>query len=457
MSVPNPAPYYQPRPRSIVGPLILIAIGITALLYTTGFIPRGAFWAWFARSWPIFLIAAGIIKLAEYFWARSRGQLPPRMGGGSIVFLVFFILIGLTATGVSVVWPQSRDEIANDPDLNWSGDFWGPSYEFSENFALPVPDVSQIKILNSRGDIKITASPDNQAHAIVQKNLRGSSQDEANRLNESTHAKFTQQGSVWVLDLTGGDFSKGRFVLDLQLPRNGALSVTTQRGSISVADRKGDVDLSTGGGDVSAEQITGNAAFRMRGHSLTARKISGDVTVDGGNNSEISDVGGSLTMTGSFAGGVQMTRIGKQVHFSTSRTDMQFARLDGDLNMEMGNLRANALTGPFKLDTRSKSVHLEDLTGDIHIDDKNASVEVRPKGPLGAIDITSVHGEIDLSLPANSNFQLNAESAGGEIQTDFNINVDSSGRTASARGTVGKGGPEVRVRADRGTIQIRKH
>src|SRR5262249_3545230 len=87
VSVPNPAPYYQPRPRSIVGPLILITMGVVALLFTTGVIPRGAFWAWFARSWPIFLIVAGIIKLAEYYWARSKGQTPPRMGGGSIVFL----------------------------------------------------------------------------------------------------------------------------------------------------------------------------------------------------------------------------------------------------------------------------------------------------------------------------------------------------------------------------------
>jgi DUF4097 and DUF4098 domain-containing protein YvlB len=214
--------------------------------------------------------------------------------------------------------------------------------------------------------------------------------------------------------------------------------------------------LTTGGGDVSVEQVTGNAALHLRGHSLTARKISGDVTVEGGSSSEISDVGGSLTMTGSFAGGVQMTRIGKQVHFSTSRTDMQFARLDGDLNMEMGDLRANSLTGPFRLDTRNKSVHLEDLSGDIHINDKSATVEVRAKQPLGPIDISSVHGEIDLTLPANAGFQLNAESAGGEIQTDFSVNVDNSARTATAHGTVGKGGPEVRLRADHGTIQVRK-
>jgi Putative adhesin len=457
MSAPNPVPYYQPRPRSIIGPVVLIAIGVVALLATTGVVSRYALFMWFARYWPVLVIVWGVIKLGEYYWARSKGYPTPRLGGGSIVFLIFFIMFGFATTRLAGVnWHELGREIGDEAGIDWPPSDWGPSYEFSENFAAPLPGASQIKILNNSGDIKITASADNQAYAIVHKELHGSSQDEASRLNDSTHAKFAQQGSVWVLDLSGGDYAKGRFDLDLQLPRNAALSLTTRRGSISVSDRKGDVDVTTSGGDVTVEQVTGNAAVHMRGRSLSAKKISGDVTVEGGNNSDISDVGGSLTMTGSFAGGVQMTRIGKQVHFTTSRTDMQFARLDGELNMEMGDLRANSLTGPFKLDTRNKSVHLEDLSGEIHINNKSASVEVRPKAPLGAMDISNIHGEIDLTLPANAGFQLNAESVGGEVQTDFNVNVDNSNKTASARGNVGKGGPEVRLRADHGTIQVRK-
>jgi DUF4097 and DUF4098 domain-containing protein YvlB len=455
MSAPNPAPYYPPRPRSMVGPVVLIAIGVVALLGTTGMISRQSLFFWFARYWPALLIVWGLIKLAEHLWARSKGQPSPRLGGGSIVLLIFFVMFGLTATQLAGVnWGPIRDSIREEIGADWEP--WGPSYEFSENFSAPLPGATQIKILNNSGDIKVTASPDNQAYAIVHKDLHGGSQDEANRLNDATHAKFTQQGSVWVLDLTGGDFGRGRFSLDLQLPRNAALSLNTRRGSISVTDRKGDVDLTSGGGDVSVEQVTGNAALHLRGHSLTAKKISGDVTVENGLGGEISDVGGSLSMTGSFPSGVQMSRIGKQVHFSTSRTDLQFAHLDGDLNMEMGDLRANALSGPFRLDTRNKSVHLEDLSGEIHINNKSATVEIRAKAPLGPIDISSVHGEIDLTLPANAGFQLNAESVGGEIQSDFNVNVDNKGSIATARGTIGKGGPEVRLKADHGTIQIRK-
>ena len=44
--------------------------------------------------------------------------------------------------------------------------------------------------------------------------------------------------------------------------------------------------------------------------------------------------------------------------------------------------------------------------------------------------------------PANAGFQLDAQSIGGEIESDFNVNVNNQGNTATARGTVGKGGPD---------------
>lgn len=458
MSAANPTPAYRPqRPRSVFGPLMLVAIGVVLLLCTTGVLSWHSFGWGFARYWPVVLVLWGVAKLAEYVWARQKGYPSPRLGPGSIVFLVFFILFGTALTRASNWnWAGIRSEIESNSDVDVSG-FLGSGYDFTDNFAQPLPEAAQIKVLLNRGDISVTPSTDNLAHLIVHKTLRGDSQNDANRLNDSTRAKFQQQGGIWVLDLTGGDYQRGRFNLDLQLPRNAVLSLSTHYGNVTVSGRNGSLDVSSDHGDVSAEQITGDASLRLKHGNLTAKNISGNVTVDGTvSDSNISGVGGTLTLTGTYWGDMQLSHIAKQVHFISSRTDLQFARLDGDFNMQPDELRASAVSGPFKLDTRSKSVHLEDVTGDVHIDDRNASVEMRPKGPLGNIDVSNVHGEIDLSLPAGAGFQLDAQSIGGEIQSDFNVSVDNSGNTATARGTVGKGGPAMRLKADHGTIQLRK-
>ena len=43
-----------------------------------------------------------------------------------------------------------------------------------------------------------------------------------------------------------------------------------------------------------------------------------------------------------------------------------------------------------------------------------------------------------------------------QIQSDFDVSIDNKGNTATARGSVGKGGAAIRLKADHGTIQIKK-
>ncbi|HZD93542.1 MAG TPA: DUF4097 family beta strand repeat-containing protein [Candidatus Sulfotelmatobacter sp.] len=456
MSAPTPVPphYYQPRPRSIFGPLVLITLGILFLLRTTGVIPSGALRSWFAHYWPVLLIVWGLAKLAEHLWARHRGEPTPRLGGGSIVFLVFFILF---STGFSKTVDWNWSGLHNDWDPDFEFGVFSNRYQFTDNFAQPLSEGNQIKILCNQADISVTASDDNQAHAVVHKTLRADSQDAANRIHEATHLKFTQQGNIWLLDLTSGDYEHGRFDLDLQLPRKMALSLTTRRGNLSVTQRDGSVELSTERGNTSAEQIKGDAVFHLRGGSVNARNVTGSVQVEGSvDDGTVSDVTGALDFNAGYNGNVQLSHIGR-LHFKSVRTDLQLAKLDGEINMGHGDLRASSVSGPVKLNTRSNEVHLEDVSGEVEVENRNGVVELRAKAPLGNIDINNVHGGIELDLPQSASFRLDAQSNNGNIEvSDFSVNVDNNHRDASARGTVGKGGPDIRLRSDRGTIQIRK-
>src|SRR5262249_17328077 len=180
---------------------------------TTGRISLHSFWLGFAHYWPVILIIWGVAKLAEYIWAKQKGYAPPRLGAGSIVFLVFFILFGITATRLAGVdWHNLRGVIG---DGEIGGFDFGPTYDFTANFAAPVPDATQFKIVANRADVHITPSEDNQAHFIVHKTLHSDSETAANRMNEATRPKFQQQGTLWVLDMTGGDYDNGRFNVDL--------------------------------------------------------------------------------------------------------------------------------------------------------------------------------------------------------------------------------------------------
>ena len=461
MSTPGQVRYYTPRrQRSLFGPIVLIAIGVILLLRNFGVISMHGFWLWFSNYWPILLILLGVIKLIEYMWARASGNPSPRLGGGAIVFLVFFIIFGLTTTRVARVdWQGLRNNIGIDDDPDVSDFFngmFGNRYDFSDNFSQPV-NATQMRILTSRGDIKITASADNQIHAIIQKAIHSDSQNNANQLNASTHPQVVQQGDTAILDLSSGNYQHGEFDLDLQLPPKMAVSVTTHHGDITVSERDGNIELSTDHGDLNFDQIKGDAVVHMRGGSITGKDVGGNVTVDGSvKNTDISDVKGSLTMTGTYWGDLNLARIAKHVHFTTARTNLEFSRLDGDFEMQPDDLQANSIVGPFRLETRSKGVHLEDVSGEIHIQDSNASVELKPKSPLAPIDVNNARGDISLTVPENAGFQLNAESMGGNINTDFDLPVNNERNNPSVRANVGKGGPLVTLKAERGNIELKK-
>lgn len=444
---------YYSHPRSLFGPLVLITIGVLALLVNMGIIHREAIWWWFASYWPLLLIIWGLTKLIEYFWARRVGQPAPGVGAGGVVLLIFLILFGMGASASrNVNW----GDIGFDDDFG--GGIFGTKYEFTENVSQPVQPGAAVKVLGLRGNIAVTPSADNQAHAFIHKYTRTGSQNEANQVNDSTRPKFELQGDTLVLEMVSGNFDRGRFDLDLQVPRNSPLFVTTQRGDVRVSQRDKDVDLETTHGDIFVEDTKGNASLRLRHGDLTVRNVAGNVTVDGTvGDSNVSDVGGTVIFSGSYTGDVQLSHIAKQLRFNSIKTSLQLAKLDGDLSMDRGDFRGNAITGPLRLDTQTKDIDLKNVSGDVHIDDTRGSIEVHTALPLGRVEISNRAGEINVGLPEKATFEVDAESDNGDIMTDFPLNVNNAGRNATANGKVGNGGPSVRLKTNRGTIQIRKN
>jgi DUF4097 and DUF4098 domain-containing protein YvlB len=108
--------------------------------------------------------------------------------------------------------------------------------------------------------------------------------------------------------------------------------------------------------------------------------------------------------------------------------------------------------------TRAKDIRLSDFTGNVHIEDNNSDIELTPgKLPLGNIQITNRRGRIQLVLPPNASFQLEAHASRGEISSEFpGLNLENRAHDSQARGAVGGGGPQIQLSTERGDIEIRK-
>jgi len=73
---------YAPRVPSVVGPIVLIGVGVIAFLVITDRIEASQFWTWYAHWWPLLLIGAGLALLGE--WALdARRKTPVRLAAAS--------------------------------------------------------------------------------------------------------------------------------------------------------------------------------------------------------------------------------------------------------------------------------------------------------------------------------------------------------------------------------------
>jgi len=185
--------------------------------------------------------------------------------------------------------------------------------------------------------------------------------------------------------------------------------------------------------------------------------VASDVSIQGRSNDvSIEDVKGAVHLDGEFMESVKLAKISQPVIFKSSRTDMDFSRLDGDLDLDSGDLQASDLVGPLRLNTRSKDIRLTGVSGDVRLQDENGSVELR-MNKMGSMQVDNRKGDIQIYLPDKAGFQVDARARNGEVQTDFDqLKVDNSNDQAVATGTVGTGGPHVVINNEHGTIEIRK-
>jgi len=456
-------PPIPPRPphRSIAGPVVLILMGILFLLGTMGIMDIHHLGSLFARFWPALLILWGVLKLIEHEEAKRLGQPARGIGVGGVFLMLFIIMAGLIATQASRVdWKSLGDHIQLGDDQGLDEIFGGSTFNYSGELSNDWPAGSNsLRVNDDRGTITVNVSDDKKLKVSWRKKVRAENQQDADRYNTKTDPAITPAEKVILVNAnTQGAGDKGVTTdMDIYVPANTSLVITSSRGDVTIAGMSSNVEINHHRGEVNISDHTGNISLNLDGSSARLGQVKGDVTIQGkAHEVAVEDVDGAVHLNGEFMESVRLIRISKTVSFRSSRTDMEFSRLDGRLDLDSGDLRADSLTGPMRLTTRSKDIALEGLSGDLRLEDSNGTVEVGLHKP-GNIQIDNRKGDVQVSIPPNTAIKVEARTHEGEIQSEFDeIKVDNRDKEASASGSIGTNGPRLVMNCDKGTIEIRK-
>jgi hypothetical protein len=452
-----PIPPLRPR-RSFAGPFVLIVLGTVCLLGTMRILSLSRLAHLFANYWPVLLILWGVIKLIEHMQAQREGTRAGGIGAGGIFLVIMIVVFGLIATQLEHVnWSGLRENInLDDGDIS---NLFGETYNFNDHLDQDFPAGASLKVIDNHGAVSVHAADDNKITVIVRKRVGAESQSDADKYNSETKPTLTSIGGLVTLDAkseAAGDHAV-ETDLDISLPRKVAVSIISRRGDVNLSGRDGNVDISSQHSDTTIEDVNGNVKVSQEKGSVRVEQITGDVHVEGRvNEVSVADVKGGVQLDGEFQESVKLARITKTVTFKSSRTDMEFSRIEGSLDLDSDELHADAITGPLHLTTRSKNIRLADVSGDVRLQNDNGAIEVVMR-TLGNVQIDSKNGDIQLSLPEKAGFRLDARTRDGEIQSDFaEVKVNNDEHESKASGSVGNASSHIVLNNEHDGIEIRK-
>lgn len=452
------------RRGSVFGALLLIAIG--ALFLYANMNPEFSPWPVLARYWPVLIIFWGLSRLVDYFALRGTEQAAAvtRISAGDIIGLLFILIFGMLFTQIvrRGMEPGHPFPIRiGDEDL---GCLFGKQFEFTDEIRQQLPPGANLDLSNLRGAVNVAPIAGNEALLNVRKTVCAASEPEARQIAESTSLTWEGSGGNYHLrwSTTGATSGFTGAAVEAQVPARVNLTLATERGNASVRGIEGNVELRVERGDTTVENVGGDVRVDIRRGDVTVADILGAVRVDGrGGEVEIRNVRGGAIIQGEYGGPIRVASVQGPTRFESRRTKFSASKLDGEVTTS-GGFRVRGVPGDVSLDTKDYEIELEEVTGEIRIENRNGPVRIRmPRAPRYPIHVETRSGDIELVLPTDSGFQVAAEARDGEIQSDFEGPdlklVEEDGRDAATlKGTHGKGGVPIQLTTRHGVIYLRR-
>ena len=374
-----------------------------------------------------------------------------------------------------------------------------------ETFVVDGPAVLDLEA--DFGHVTVTGSQGTEVQVIAELSLWGSDEEDA---RQQVDVQMTQDGNrinVRVVRpqraYVGFASTRGpRVDFEVRVPSETSLQLVTSSGDLTVSSVTGTAKLETSFGNIEVEAVSGPVSAQsdsgdltliglshggdlevetnfgqlvlrdITAHSLTARSDSGDIQVDG------ITLAGALDLRTNFGRLTVQDAAAERLTAHSDSGDIQVedATLDGPLDLEtnFGKVTADGVRATsYRLKSDSGSLTLDGCRGPLDLETNFGDIEVRnatqatltlktDSGKIhfsGSLHDQGVHrvenglGQVHLVLPADTAFDLDAETELGSIKTDFAVMMTEFEKKRLV-GQVNGGGPLLQIHTDSGDITL---
>jgi DUF4097 and DUF4098 domain-containing protein YvlB len=132
------------------------------------------------------------------------------------------------------------------------------------------------------------------------------------------------------------------------------------------------------------------------------------------------------------------------------------AQLD-EIKLINGELDVNGVSGEVHASCINGRLDAQNLSGRAELSTINGHLEAKfDQLPGSTVDLKSVNGSVELTIPSDSQAKIEANTVSGGIENDFGFHVNNHRFVGhDLRGELGTGGPRIRLENVNGRIEIR--
>lgn len=419
---------------------------------------------------------------------------------GILVVALLFVLAGIGAVVFFAV--RGADfAVFNVPLVSAAA-------EESKTLKVDAKESVILSVDDDAGDVSIVGADVEAVEVKIVKTGYGSNDARAEEALKGIKYELKQNGNkiTFTYKLDGRQTREVNTVdLIVTVPTETVVDIENGFGTVDVSDVKGTVDISSDFGDVTVQNIEGALTLDNSSGEITISNVDagsqdvqitadfGKITLEkvNGKDININSSSGSLTLTNVRATGEIFSNsdFGNVTIDNGSAASTTIESSSGKVSLTKVNIRGaliitndfgdieldQVMAGSYDLDSNSGSITVDGAKGSIKaqtdfgsIDIKNAeNVTVDLKSNSGGVDFSGSLGEgphtiqsdfggITLSIPADSELNVDLNTDLGSISSDIPITVtlDGDGEKNHQTGSMNGGGAQLTVKTNNGAIDI---
>jgi Toastrack DUF4097 len=160
-------------------------------------------------------------------------------------------------------------------------------------------------------------------------------------------------------------------------------------------------------------------------------------------------------------GAIGIERAGSDVSAATGNGEINIGQTTGRVDASTGNgdVQIAGANGPVNVSTGNGRISVQTARGSVDASTGNGDVDVSIKSlPIdGDMKFSTGSGGIHIGLPSEFNGRVDATTGSGTLRSEFEIAIVGRLDAHHVRGTIGSGGPLLRLVTGSGMIELRKN